>query len=202
MLSSRRRDGAVDSGELGDYFSIQPTPAYDASAPTSPSMWGGPVTPSVMNTLGGSSGHTLAIVLDSDQLVLRGQGGDMNPAYLSGRVELNLLEATNIKEIMMSLTGKAKVQFSDGSGYVMKRDASPFKAADDRNAERLQNIGITATLLLHTTGLSFKETVAILTHSKQVVTRFTSLILSTATSLRPSERTPVMPLLFTNYEQS
>lgn len=165
-------------------------------------MWGGPATASALSTPGGSSGHTLEIVLDSDQLVLRGQGGDMNPAYLSGRVELNLLEATNIKEIMMSLTGKAKVQFSDGSGYVMKRDASPFKAADDRNAERLQNIGITATLLLHTTGLSFKATVDILTHSKQVVTRFISLILSRAIFLQPFERTPVMPLLFTNYEQS
>lgn len=117
----------MDSGELGDYFSTQPSPVYDASAPTSPSLWSGPATPSVMSTPGGSSGHALEIVLDSDQLVLRGQGGDMNPAYLSGRVELNLLEATNIKEIMMSLTGKAKVQFSDGSGYVMKRHASPFK---------------------------------------------------------------------------
>lgn len=202
MLSSRRRDGTVDSGELNDYFSVQPSPAYDASAPTSPSTWGGPATASALSTPGGSSGHTLEIVLDSDQLVLRGQGGDMNPAYLSGRVELNLLEATNIKEIMMSLTAKAKVQFSDGSGYVTKRDTSSFKAADDRNTERLQNIVITATLLLHTTGLSFKATVAILTHSKQVVTRFISLILSRAIFLQPFERTPVMPLLFTNYEQS
>ncbi|KGB77670.1 hypothetical protein CNBG_3508 [Cryptococcus deuterogattii R265] len=120
MLSSRRRDGTVDSGELGDYFSAQPSPVYDASAPISPSLWSGPATPSAMSTPGGSSGHTLEIVLDSDQLVLRGQGGDMNPAYLSGRVELNLLEATNIKEIMMSLTGKAKVQFSDGSGTSSK----------------------------------------------------------------------------------
>lgn len=56
------------------------------------------------------------IVLDSDKLVLRGQGGDMNPAYLSGHIVLNLPEATNIKEITMQLTGKAKVQFSEGSG--------------------------------------------------------------------------------------
>lgn len=46
---------------------------------------------------------------------MRGQGGDMNPAYLSGRVELNLAEPTNIKEINMSLDGKAKVQFSEGT---------------------------------------------------------------------------------------
>lgn len=201
MLSSRRRDGTVDSGELGDYFSAQPSPVYDASAPTSPSLWSGPAAPSAMSTPGGSSGHTLEIVLDSDQLVLRGQGGDMNPAYLSGRVELNLLEATNIKEIMMSLTGKAKVQFSDGSGYVMERHASPFKAADDRRAGRLQNIVTTATLLLHTIGLSFKVTVAILTHSKQVVTHFPSPILSMAISLQAFERIPVMPSLSTNYEQ-
>lgn len=59
------------------------------------------------------------IVLDSEHLVLRGQGGDMNPAYLSGQIVLNLHESTNIKEITMNLTGKAKVHFSEGSGYVM-----------------------------------------------------------------------------------
>ena len=43
----------------------------------------------------------------------------MNPAYLSGKVELNLTDTTNIKEINMSLHGKAKVHFSEGSGYVI-----------------------------------------------------------------------------------
>lgn len=37
----------------------------------------------------------------------------MNPAYLSGRVDLNLNEATNIKEITMALQGKAKVSFTE-----------------------------------------------------------------------------------------
>lgn len=76
-------------------------------------MWGsGAVTP------GGSyfPHHPVEIILDNDRLVMRGQGGDMNPAYLSGRVELNLTEPTNIKEIHMSLHGKAKVHFSDGGG--------------------------------------------------------------------------------------
>jgi hypothetical protein len=40
----------------------------------------------------------------------------MNPAYLSGRIELNLPESTNIKEINMELQGKAKVQFAEGNG--------------------------------------------------------------------------------------
>jgi hypothetical protein len=62
-----------------------------------------------------SSANPLEIKLDSDHLVLRGQGGDMAPAYLSGYVSLWLAESTNIKDITMSLTGKAKVQFSDSS---------------------------------------------------------------------------------------
>ena len=44
---------------------------------------------------------------------MRGAGGDMNPAYLSGRVELDLTESMNIREIGMTLVGKAKVQFAD-----------------------------------------------------------------------------------------
>jgi len=76
-------------------------------------MWAsGAVTP------GGSyfPHQPVEIVLDNDRLVMRGQGGDMNPAYLSGRVDLNLAEPTNIKEIQMTLHGKAKVHFSDGTG--------------------------------------------------------------------------------------
>ncbi|TXT04419.1 uncharacterized protein COLE_07238 [Cutaneotrichosporon oleaginosum] len=57
-----------------------------------------------------SSANPLEIKLDSDHLVLRGQGSDMAPAYLSGYVSLWLAESTNIKDITMSLTGKAKVQ--------------------------------------------------------------------------------------------
>jgi hypothetical protein len=57
----------------------------------------------------------LEIFLDNDKLVLRGQGGDMAPAYLSGYVSLYLAESTNIKDITMQLTGKARVHFQDGS---------------------------------------------------------------------------------------
>ncbi|WVN90294.1 uncharacterized protein L203_105530 [Cryptococcus depauperatus CBS 7841] len=99
IMLPRRRDVTFDS-DTSDYLSRQPSP-HEAGASITP---------------GGSiyGGNTLEIVLDADRLVLRGQGGDMNPAYLSGRVELKLVEATNIKEINMTLTGKAKVQFSDG----------------------------------------------------------------------------------------
>jgi hypothetical protein len=56
------------------------------------------------------------IVLDSENLVLRGYGSEFNSAYLSGRVELYLTESTNIKEINMTLVGKARVQFHDSAG--------------------------------------------------------------------------------------
>ena len=56
------------------------------------------------------------IILDSHHLVMRGQGGDMSPAYLSGRVDINLTESANIKEISMNLSGQAKVQFVEGVG--------------------------------------------------------------------------------------
>jgi hypothetical protein len=49
-------------------------------------------------------------------LVLRGYGSEFNSAYLSGRVELFLTESTNIKEINMTLVGKARVQFHDNTG--------------------------------------------------------------------------------------
>ena len=56
------------------------------------------------------------IKLDSHHLVMRGQGGDMTPAYLSGRVEINLTESANIKEISMNLSGQARVQFVGAVG--------------------------------------------------------------------------------------
>ncbi len=49
------------------------------------------------------------ILLDSEQLVMRGQGGDISQAYLSGHVDLNLPESANVKEISMTLIGKAKI---------------------------------------------------------------------------------------------
>ncbi|KAK4687145.1 arrestin-related trafficking adapter 4/5/7, partial [Tremellales sp. Uapishka_1] len=105
--------------QLGEYFgalgsqSGLSTPAHGSY--TSDFMFGhgGAETP------GGSyfPHAPVEILLDSDTLVLRGQGGDMNPAYLSGQIQLSLAESTNIKEITMNLTGKAKVHFSDGVGF-------------------------------------------------------------------------------------
>lgn len=68
----------------------------------------------------GASASTapVEIVLDNDHLVLRGQGGDMNPAYLSGHVSIWLVEPMNIKDITLNLSGKAKVHYSDGSKWV------------------------------------------------------------------------------------
>lgn len=135
-VPSRSTGSGSDSADpLNDYFTSQPhgsgastpaftpgaastasgamTPAYGSYSDRSSDVWSsGAVTP------GGSylAHQPVEIVLDNDRLVMRGQGGDMNPAYLSGRVDLNLAEPTNIKEIQMTLHGKAKVHFSDGSG--------------------------------------------------------------------------------------
>lgn len=94
----------------GSYF---PSPAY------TPSLGG----PSGSMTVGVSSQHPhhahlapLEIIIDSDELVLRGAGGDVNPALLSGQVVLNLTEKTNIRELTLRLEGKAKVAFMDGPG--------------------------------------------------------------------------------------
>ena len=58
----------------------------------------------------------LEVHLDNDLVVLRGAGGDVNPALLTGQVVLNLTESTNIKELTLKLEGKAKVAFFDASG--------------------------------------------------------------------------------------
>lgn len=58
----------------------------------------------------------LVIELDNDHLVLRGAGGDSEPAMLSGTLVLNLYESTNIRELSLHLEGRAKVQFAENSG--------------------------------------------------------------------------------------
>ena len=106
---------------LSDYFGSTPqTPSVSSSGFNTPYYGSYSDTPSLSGAMtpGGSyfPHMPVEIILDSEHLVLRGQGGDMNPAYLSGRVEINLSEPTNIKEINMSLHGKAKVQFVEGNG--------------------------------------------------------------------------------------
>jgi hypothetical protein len=122
-ISIPRRENTIDSTTSDPYSepSVSTpaslnTPAY-GSYSTSSDMWG---TATGTHTPGGtyfpSSHAPVEILLDSDKLVLRGQGGDMNPAYLSGRIELNLPESMGIKEINMTLEVKGKVQFAEGTG--------------------------------------------------------------------------------------
>ncbi|OCF38275.1 hypothetical protein I317_07967 [Kwoniella heveanensis CBS 569] len=127
-LPRRSQTSLNPDDPLDDYFSGQfGTPGPD-SAPGSASgpVWGGLVTPGAstpgMMTPGGVHSNTphIEIILDTDHIVMRGAGGDMNPAYLSGRLELDLPQAINLKELTMHMTGKAKVQFSDGSGAASK----------------------------------------------------------------------------------
>jgi hypothetical protein len=109
-LSSRNDAAATPSFErLDDYFASQSVGSSQAQTPATPynDMWGAQ-TPGIHGPVD--------IVLDSDHLVLRGYGSEFNSAYLSGRVELFLSESTNIKEINMTLVGKARVQFHDSTG--------------------------------------------------------------------------------------
>lgn len=88
------------------YFpsSVPSTPAYEPSYSTGSSF----------------HGHSsVEIQLDQDQVVLRGAGGDTNPARLAGTVILHLVESTNLKDVVLTLTGKAKVQFGEGAGSVL-----------------------------------------------------------------------------------
>lgn len=122
----------IDTSDLETPPLSGPVPAYGPYTPTSEYGWSSHMS-SGANTPGGGyphgastpgyaasthAHHPLEIMLDSENLVMRGAGGDMNPAYLSGRVELDLTESMNIKEINMTLVGKAKVQFADTTGYV------------------------------------------------------------------------------------
>jgi len=95
-----------------------PTPDH-AHFPSSVAAGSGLGTPSHLGpTAGGASHSWVEIVLDAEHVVLRGAGGDTNPARLSGRVLLHLVEQTNLKEVTLQLTGKAKVSFGEGSGCV------------------------------------------------------------------------------------
>jgi hypothetical protein len=110
---SRLATTALDATDLDQE---PPSPAYGPYTPASDMGWSSSYASSGANTPGGyfmGQHHPVEIQLDADHLVMRGQGGDMNPAYLSGRVELELGESTNIREINMTLVGKAKVQFTD-----------------------------------------------------------------------------------------
>ena len=89
------------------------TPSFTSSGANTPGGYFG--SSSASSVYGQQQHHPIEIVLDADHLVMRGQGGDMSPAYLSGRLELELSESTNIREINMTLVGKAKVQFTDFS---------------------------------------------------------------------------------------
>ncbi|WWC86172.1 uncharacterized protein L201_001045 [Kwoniella dendrophila CBS 6074] len=120
-LPSRRRDGTLDPNDpLSEFSSGFDTPGSAFGPPTASSGWGGgglmtPSSSGVMTPGGSHHNPHIEIILDSDHLVMRGAGGDMNPAYLSGRVELDLPSSINLKELTMHMTGKAKVQFNDGS---------------------------------------------------------------------------------------
>ncbi|WWC66430.1 uncharacterized protein I206_100332 [Kwoniella pini CBS 10737] len=126
-LPGRRRDGTLDSNDTPSDFasgSFGSHTGWDTPNSAAGTPWGGLMTPSSSSGLitpgGTSHAPHIEIILDSEHLVMRGAGGDMNPAYLSGRVELDLPTSINLKELTMHMTGKAKVQFSDGSGTTSK----------------------------------------------------------------------------------
>ena len=52
---------------------------------------------------------SIEIIVDSDNLVLRGTGAEVSPALLSGHVVLHLAESTPVKQISLHFRGKAKL---------------------------------------------------------------------------------------------
>ena len=61
----------------------------------------------------------LEIVLDSDTVVLRGAGSDVEPARLSGHVALFLSESSSIKEITLQFRGKARIPAHHHDAFVL-----------------------------------------------------------------------------------
>ncbi|KAJ9124471.1 hypothetical protein QFC24_003262 [Naganishia onofrii] len=133
------RTASLQGGDdpLAEIYGSRPTtPAYNSetfpATPTTvassigssyfPSARGAAMTPSLSSSGAdryphGNHHHApLEIHLDSDLIILRGAGGDVNPALMSGQVILNLTESTNIKELTLKLEGKAKVAFFDAAG--------------------------------------------------------------------------------------
>jgi hypothetical protein len=60
----------------------------------------------------------LDIFIHNDPVVIRGTGIDYEPATVRGVVKLSLPEATDIKEVMVRCTGKAKLAIMQKEGYV------------------------------------------------------------------------------------
>lgn len=52
---------------------------------------------------------SIEVIVDSDPLILRGNGAEVAPALLSGRVVLHLAESTPVKQIILHFRGKAKL---------------------------------------------------------------------------------------------
>ncbi|KAJ9098888.1 hypothetical protein QFC19_006227 [Naganishia cerealis] len=137
-LPGSRTASLHDNDPLAEIYGSRPaTPAYGSEAfPATPTTTASSIASSYLPTVRGvamtpslsSSGadryphgnhhhHApLEIHLDNDLIILRGAGGDVNPALMTGQVILNLTESTNIKELTLKLEGKAKVAFFDAAG--------------------------------------------------------------------------------------
>ncbi|KAG9081064.1 hypothetical protein FRC06_005863, partial [Ceratobasidium sp. 370] len=74
--------------------------------------------------ISGSHSPPLEIVLANEDIVFRGIGQDVEGALLSGHVVLNLSEATNIREITLQLTGKMRIQLSEGAPHARQGNFS------------------------------------------------------------------------------
>lgn len=102
-------DNPLDSNVL---YAPAPFPPPQIASSAPPSQ---PSTPAVAEMILHDTSHLhVEIVLQSDTIVMRGVGQDVEPAMLSGSVILNLEEATNIREIALNFTGKARLPQADG----------------------------------------------------------------------------------------
>jgi hypothetical protein len=62
--------------------------------------------------------HPLDILIHNDPVVIRGTGVDYEPTTVRGVVTLFLPEATDIKEVIVCCTGKARLAIMQKDGYV------------------------------------------------------------------------------------
>ncbi|KAG8888253.1 hypothetical protein FRB98_008087 [Tulasnella sp. 332] len=96
-----------------DAYGLPPTAPGTAPSSAPPSQ---PPTPAHTDNmiLHDTSHEHIEIQLPNDTVVLRGVGQEVEPVVLSGNVVVNLEEATNIREIALNFTGKARLPQQEG----------------------------------------------------------------------------------------
>ncbi|KAG9033480.1 hypothetical protein FRB95_014759 [Tulasnella sp. JGI-2019a] len=119
--------GIMEDEHPFDAYGLNASTPATASATTSapPSQ---PSTPGLIDNmiLHDTSHLHVEIQLPSDTIVLRGVGQEVEPVLLSGNVVVNLEEATNIREIALNFTGKARLPQQEGRPAHFRHNSSTY----------------------------------------------------------------------------